>query len=279
MVELDRPIKLIAIDLDGTLSTNLPQIPPQTRQALTATIAQGVKIALATGRPYPMAAQIARDLDLNAPVIVYQGAVVRDPWSEETLHAETMPLAVSRRLIKFARDKKLHLVLYMADGNYTELPSNQMEQAVGREGVPLLIVHNLLAVLGDETKPIKGVFVQPRSKNEAVYQLLKDQFSPELTVLRSADILVEALWPTVSKGNGLRLLAERFGVSPDETMAIGDQDNDISMLQAAGLGVAMGNGSEGAKAAADVLAPSVEEAGVAWALQRYVLDGKHDPNT
>ncbi len=92
--------------------------------------------------------------------------------------------------------------------------------------------------------------------------------------MRSWDRLIEATGPSISKGEALARLAAHVGVSQSGTMAVGDQDNDVSMIAWAGLGVAMGNASPAAKAAADVIAPVLEADGAAWAIERYVLGQK-----
>jgi len=272
-------VKLLTLDLDGTLTTDLAVIPAKTREAIDQAMQRGVKVALATGREYKTAAIIARQLKLNAPVICYQGGVIRDQRTNKTLLAVFVPLEVSRRLIKFARAQKLPLVMYMMDGNFTEFPSSQLQRLFERDRAPLTIVHNLLSVLDEAAQPLKFVFVQPKGQNDKIYHLVEPGFGEELTVIRSSNILVEAFWPGASKGQALRVLADYFNIPLAQTMAIGDHDNDISMVQLAGLGVAMGNGSPEVKKAADVIAPPVSEEGVVWAIQRYILEARDDANS
>jgi hypothetical protein len=275
------PIKLLAIDLDGTLTDRFPAISTANQQAIARAMARGVRVALATGRAYSIAAKIAHDLKLNAPVISYHGGLVQDHRSGQILQSEQMPANMSRRLIKFAREKKLHLVMYFADENYTELPSRQMERVIGGEGIRLNIANNLLCLLDDDEAgagPIKFLFIQPKRRNDRIYDLIAGEFGDELTITRSSAILVEALLPTISKGRALQVVAHHLDIPLSQTMAIGDQDNDVSMLEAAGLAVAMGNASAAARQAADAIAPPVEEDGVAWAIQTYILEENDNPN-
>ncbi len=119
--------------------------------------------------------------------------------------------------------------------------------------------------------PIKFLFFE---QEEAVPELVRDmqaQFNGHLQVVRSWDRLIEATGPNISKGEALARLAAHVGASQSGTMAVGDQDNDVSMIAWAGLGVAMGNASPAAKAVADVIAPSLEDDGAAWAIERYIL--------
>ena len=272
------PIKLLAIDLDGTLTDKLPLISAANQAAIAQAMARGVRVALATGRAYSIAARVAHELKLNAPLISYQGGLIQDHRSGQVLLSEQMPADVGRRLIKFAREKKLHLVMYMADANYTELPSSQMERVIGGEGMCLKIANNLLCLLDEEAGPIKFLFIQPKRQNDRIFELVTEAFGQELTVIRSSAVLVEALLPTTSKGRGLRVVAEHFGIPLSQTMAIGDQDNDVSMLEVAGLAIAVQNASPAAKQAADAIAPPVEEDGVARAIQTYILDKDENAN-
>lgn len=269
-------IKLLALDLDGTLTANLTIIPTKTQRAVQAAMDRGVRVTLATGRDHRTASAIARRLKLNTPLITYQGALIRDHRNDETWHVEYMPLVESRNLIRFARSKKLPLVMYLSDGIYTEFPTAFMEDHFAADNVPLIIVNNLLAALDDDNRPFKFLFVQPAERRERVYRLLKPQFGRTLTVVRSSHILVELLWPAVSKGRALTILADHLGIPLPETMAVGDHDNDASLLETAGLAVAMENGTETVKALADAVAPPVEREGVVWAIERYLLEETDD---
>jgi Cof subfamily protein (haloacid dehalogenase superfamily) len=136
-------------------------------------------------------------------------------------------------------------------------------------GIPVTAVEDLAGWLSQP--PIKFLFLE---QEDAIPELVRDmqaQFDGRLQVVRSWDRLIEATGPGASKGDALARLAAHLGTSQSRTMAVGDQDNDLSMIAWAGLGVAMGNASPAAKAAADVIAPSLEADGAAWAIERYVL--------
>ncbi len=271
------PIKLLALDLDGTIVSNLSQISPHVQQTITAVMRQGIYVTLATGREYTVTAKFARQLKLNAPVISYQGGLLADHRSGKTWFEHTIPAEVSRAVIKFARRHKLPMLMYTATAPCTELPSPLMRHTfLERAQTGFDTVNNLLSVLSHHEAALKFVFIQPEAQTDAVFDLLQTQFNPQLTVIRSLETLVETILPHTSKGNALMRLAEHLNIPLADTMAIGDQDNDVSMLTAAGLGVAMGNASPQAKAAAAVVAPPLAEDGAAWAIERYILNG-HPP--
>ena len=134
------------------------------------------------------------------------------------------------------------------------------------------------AQIGDPIAALSGpphkvvLMTDSRSENAAVIAGLQRQIGDRARVLASSPTIIEVIIPGVSKAQAMSWVAERLGVGREETMAIGDGDNDVEILEWAALGVAMGNGSAAAKAAADWIAPSVEEDGLAAALHRFILD-------
>lgn len=270
-------IKLLASDLDGTLVTNLAGTSNRVKLAVAQAVEKGIKVVLATGREYRITAGFAQTFGTNAPIICYQGGLIQDHQTGEILSAQYIPADISRRVIKFARARKLPMQLYSPQASYAELPSTLMYRTFFEQAkTPYVLVHNLLSALSDDELPIKFLFVQPESRSAGVYQLLKREFGAELTVIQSHETMIEVILPSVSKGEALKLVARRFDIPLSQVMAMGDQDNDVSMLEAAGFSVAMGNGSAQAKAAADVIAPPVTEDGAAWAIEKYILGTNHD---
>ncbi len=267
-------IKLLALDLDGTIVSNLKDISESVKTAIRAAMDKGVIVTIATGRAHIMAKKFARQLNINAPIISYQGGMVKDYKTGALLLTRTTPGNLSRRVIKFARAKKLPMVLFTSQGIYTELPSDLMRETFARAGVEFTIVHNLLCSVNDNQLPLKFLFVQPEAQIRALSQLLSREFGAQLNVHRTLATLVEMTPPEASKGAALQFLAHHLNIPLEQTMAIGDEENDVSMLRVAGLGVAMGNASAEAKAAADVVAPSITADGAAWAIEKYILNGE-----
>ncbi len=268
-------VKLLALDLDGTIVANLNSISPRVKHAINSAMARGVRVALATGRPFSATRRYAQQLNITAPLICYQGALIQLPHEKKPLKAHTIPADLSRQVIKFARAKKLHMMLFTANASYTELPSSLMRETFRRAQAEISVVNSLLNTLFDDTLPLKFLFIQPQNECAAVQKMLTDEFGTALHITSSLDVIVEGTLPHVSKGDALKYLAAHFDIPLSHTMAIGDHDNDISLLRTAGLGVAMGNASHGAKAVADVIAPSLAEDGAAWAIERYVLNGHY----
>jgi Cof subfamily protein (haloacid dehalogenase superfamily) len=270
MTENGTGITLVALDLDGTIMGRERSISQRVRYAIKRAIDQGHAVTIATGRGFTPTAHFAQDLGVNVPIICYQGALIQDHRHGRTVHSATIPLEVARDLIAFSQARQLNFQVYMQDDRaYVGEMNPVMARIAELSGIPVTAVGDLAGWLSQP--PIKFLFFE---QEEAVAELVRDmqaQFDGHLQVVRSWDRLIEATGPGVSKGGALARLAAHLGASRSGTMAVGDQDNDVSMIAWAGLGVAMGNGSPAAKAAADVIAPSLEADGAAWAIERYVL--------
>jgi len=262
-------IKLLASDLDGTLVADLHQIPARTRAAIQAALDRGVEVTLATGREWNVTRKYMGMLGLSTPVICYQGALIFDPQSGQTIFSQGLSLPLTRRLIDLARTHKLSLHIFLNGKVYTEFPTGQSRALLGYIGSNIIEVDDLNQVV--TSSPIKAMIVHPPAGTGAMAGRLQAALGKDLSVFRSLEPLIEVTSPEVSKGRALAALAKYYGIAQSEVMAIGDQDNDIDMIEWAGLGVAMGNASPGAKAVADFVAPPVSEEGAAWAIERFIL--------
>lgn len=264
------PIRLLALDLDGTLVADLHNIPARTRAAIQAASEQGVRVVIATGREYRITRKFTDMLGLTTPIICYQGAWIYDPQTGQSIGNEGLPVYLAHELIDLARTRNLMLNLYVDHKVYVENLTEAGRAMFGSLGTPLLEVEDLKAAV--TASPIKGLIFHGAEEAGMVVADLKAALNGRLNVFRSLDTLIEITAPRVSKGHALAILADYYNITRDEVMAIGDHDNDIEMISWAGLGVAMGSASEGARSVADVIAPPLSEEGAAWAIEHYVLE-------
>jgi hypothetical protein len=270
------PIKLLALDLDGTLVDRFRTISARVQAAIRAAVERGVRVSIATGREYVVTEKFARLLGLTSPVICCQGAFIYDPLTGQTIHQEGLSLPLAHLVIDLARSQRLALNFYLDGKVYTEYGTPESRAIFSKDGAPLVEVDDLKQAL--TTAPFKGLIVHPADEIEQAAAQLRAAVGEAVRVVRSSERLIETTLPTVSKGKGLAILADYYGIAQDEVMAIGDHDNDIEMIAWAGLGVVMGNGSSGAKAVADVIAPPISEDGAAWAIEHFILGEGDDPN-
>lgn len=264
------PIRLIAIDLDGTLLNEELHISQRVRDTLTRAMAQGVHVTLATGRSYASARTFARQLGINLPIITYQGGVVTDPVTDETLYHRIMDTDIAHAVVQQAEIEDLDISFYIGSAVYfrqLRYPKKFYDSWFS------LVFHHEpdLHSVVDRAPPMKFIIIAEPDEADRIEHRWKRHFEDRLTIVRSHRLFVEGNPIGVSKGTALAWLAHRLGIPQTQVMAIGDNDNDRSMLEWAGLGVAMGSGAPSLHAVADWVAPGVEEDGVAVALDRFVL--------
>lgn len=266
----NRRIQLVALDLDGTLLDDDLRLSPRVQAAIEAALAQGVGVTLATGRALGAARPFAARLGITLPLICYQGAVVGDPVSGETLRADTLPPALAREAVERAEAEDLDLSLYLGETIHFRTLRWPREFYDRWFGLPLFHTPDLRTVL-DQTTPMKFIITAEPPEADSIEARWRPRFNGRLNIVRSHALFVEGNPPGVSKGTALAWLAARLGVPQAATLAVGDNGNDLEMVQWAGVGVAMGNGAASVKAHADWIAPSVDEDGVAAVFERFVL--------
>lgn len=275
------PIQLVALDLDGTLIGRDLMIPERNRRALTAAMRSGCRVTIATGRSFIPTNRFACALELNAPLVLYQGALVQDHRDGSVIHRETLPVDLAREVADFAAAEHLVTQVHDWDGAaYTDRSNPHIQRMQIITGLPATPVDDLVTWLA--RPPLKFLFIDQPAHIEALMERLRDRFGGRIAVVRSHELLVEVTAPQVSKARGLAVLATHLGVPRGAVLAMGDHDNDVEMLAWAGLGIAMPDASPAARAAADMVAPrqTPADAGpadrphdeaVAWAVERYVL--------
>ncbi len=262
--------RFIAADLDGTLRPEGKTFTPRVRQAVRDAEAHGVRVVMATGRMFRTAVAFARELGLHDAIICDQGATIRDLRTNDLLFEMRMPLDLAREVVASA-SPEMTLLVCLDEEFYVARLTQEAKDFVGRHQEHLHCVSRLLDVL--TRAPQKLVFVNDAAVSTALLRDYSARFGKHLQVVQSYPLYVELTHPGVSKGTAVAWLARRWGILQRQVIAIGDQDNDRSMIEWAGLGVAMGNAIEGVKQIADFVAPSADDDGVAQVIERFVLNG------
>ncbi|HUT15580.1 MAG TPA: Cof-type HAD-IIB family hydrolase [Anaerolineae bacterium] len=266
------PIRLLALDLDGTIIDARMQASPRVRWALRRAREAGVHVTLATGRFFDSTRVFANELGIHGPLICFQGALVQDSGTEEVHLRRGVPLGLAHELINFVHDRGWDACVYIDDRLYVEKATPNLRFYA--EYSPIKEQMNAVGDLGAflSCDPLKIVVVVEAEQALSVSSMLRERFEGRLQIVRSFHRFVEATNLTASKGQALSFLAQMRGVTQMETMAIGDNDNDADMIAWAGLGIAMGNASDAVKAAASHVVPSIEEDGAALAIERFILE-------
>ncbi|MDL2263257.1 Cof-type HAD-IIB family hydrolase [Synergistaceae bacterium OttesenSCG-928-I11] len=266
----DKKIRLIATDLDGTLLDGTGNIPPRNRDALVRAMARGVIVTIATGRMFHSANRFAAEIGVKVPLICYNGAMVRYP-DGRTLYHHRLDMSIARRALAIFRERRIYVQSYIEDVLYIRDAGDEEFVAYlkhfGIEG--RAIGDDLYAPSVAPTKLL--AMTDDIEASHALMREFQDLFGPDLYVTSSNANFVELMNPVVNKARSLTALAGDLGVPMENVMTLGDGENDVEMLRAAGTGVAMANGRQSAKDAADAVAPTGDECGVAWAVEKYAL--------
>ena len=270
----ERPVRLLALDLDGTLLGSDRIIRPRVRSAVAEAIESGVIVTIATGRMYRSTLPFATSLGIVAPIICYQGAYVRDlPARDGTpgrllLH-RTMPGVVAREAIGWARTRGFDPHVNVDDRLVMQADATSAEDYERLSGIGAEFVEDLPAAIRGPVTKVLAVGRAPLPEQWLAEARAAFEGRAQVTV--SHPEYLEWNAPGVTKGRAVRWLARRLGIPLAETMAIGDQYNDAEMLAEVGHGVAMGDSPEAVRVAARHVTATIADDGAALAIEALVL--------
>lgn len=264
--------KLLVLDVDGTLLNDEGRISPRNKEAIRKAQDRGVKVILASGRMFFITKKYADQLNLETPLITYNGALIKDKEDRIISHTP-VPLGITFQVISFTRKKRLHLNTYFEDTLYIEEENRFSRYYQNRYGVTPCVVLDLLKFYKEKKKsPTKLLVIIEPGEMEKWFPLFQEKFSDKLYLTQSEGRHIELLHPQVSKVFALKKIVDLYRIKREEIIAIGDGVNDIEMIKYAGLGVAMENSSSLVKEVAEYIAPSNTKDGVAETIERFILN-------
>lgn len=249
-------MKLLFTDLDGTLLNNDSQISPDTRAFLDEFLAAGNKLILSSGRPTDSVLEVKNNAGLSQPGILlscYNGAQIYDCDSRRTIMAKRLPLSYVSYLQEQAAYHDLHLQTYQENAVVSPADDEEIRFYQIRIHLPLVVSPVLTDALTDGPYKMLAASLHDHSKLEAFRLSISDWSKGKIQTIYSNDLYLELFRQDAGKGNALRFLCYHFGVPLSDAYAAGDAQNDISMLQAAGTGIAMRNAPDQVKEAADLV--------------------------
>ncbi len=261
-------IKLIAIDLDGTLVHDARRIPERNLCALQMVMDQGVTVAIATGRMHSSARDFVGRLGIphTTPIISYNGAMVRLPDAAEPMLHVTVPPELAAQVVQHSVQERLHLNYFLDDVLYVTHMDHWAWLYQRRTDNHPTIAGDLRRFAGQS--PTKLLIAADPPLVADLLAREQALFGDRLYVTRSMPEYIEFLNPEVSKGAAVAWLAGHLGLAREQVMAMGDMLNDLPMIEWAGTGVAMPRAAEAVRAAADFV-PEHEEEGVAETLEKF----------
>jgi Cof subfamily protein (haloacid dehalogenase superfamily) len=273
--------RMLVVDIDGTLIGASRRVTPRVRNAVRSALASGVLVTLATGRWFHSAQPIAADLGIELPIILHNGALVKDSLTGEILDHCHLPTALALGAIEIICRHGLQPMVYenafagewlLTGPADLDTPSAARYLAT-KERLRRVPLEELLA----EGEPLEVVVTETAERADPLIAELERGRWRTVTSMSLAvpeARFVEILSPRCSKTNAIRHLGGRFGIGLDQVMVVGDNFNDLDMIEAAGLGVAMANAPSAVRSRARWVAPDVEADGLAVAIERFLLGGE-----
>ncbi|RUR86711.1 Cof-type HAD-IIB family hydrolase [Chlorogloeopsis fritschii PCC 9212] len=269
-------IKLLVLDIDGTIAGETNSISEPVKQAITAAQAQGIQVAIATGRMYRSALRFHQEINSTLPLIAYQGAWIQDPVSQKIHQHLPVSRKIAEQLLDYFEQPELRSLLsvhfYINDQLYVREVTAETQIYAERSAITPIPVGDLRQALSNEPTKVLAL-CDDTDIIDNLLGSLRSQYTPaELYLTKSVATFFEATNPFANKGTAVRYLAEeQLGLQPHNVMTIGDNFNDVEMLTYAGIGIAMGNAPPQVQAIANWIAPSVEDNGVAVAIEKLLL--------
>lgn len=273
-------IRLLVLDIDGTIAGRSNEVTEGVKAAIAAVQAQGIQVAIATGRMYRSAVRFHQAVQSVLPLMSYQGALIKDPVSNQVYRhtplTQQYALALLADLAELEAAEKLSIHLYIDDQLHVREIVADTRDYAARSGIEPVAVGDLRTYLQQqqtiETTKLLALSPDPTIVTELLTRL-KRRYAPEdLYLTQSVATFFEATHPLSNKGAAVQYLAEELlDLKPEQVMTIGDNFNDYEMIRYAGIGVAMGDAPDGVKAIADWVAPSVEADGVVSAIEEFLL--------
>jgi len=240
----------------------------RTRAAIAATRAAGIHVVLVTGRMFQAVRPYALEAGLDDPVVCYQGAVVAEPVSGRWLRHVPIPLELARETIAAVNEAGFALNCYVDDELYVAEVTPEARRYADFQHLELHAVGDLLEWL--DQPPTKLVVIEDPAVLDDLKQRMLARFDGRLYISKSLPYFLEFASPDVTKAAGLDFLSEHVGFSRERTVAFGDGENDVELIDWAGYGVAVANAHDRVKEVANFVCPSVDEEGVAQVLEAFL---------
>lgn len=265
------PYRVIALDLDGTLTNHQKEVTPLTRQALLQAESEGAILVLASGRPTYGIEPVADCLEMDRRggyILSYNGGKIVEWKTRTELYAQHLPDEVLPVIHDYARRKGYALLGYKGDDIVTEMPDDEYVREESRiNKMKVLRVDHLLEHV--EAHPTKLLMTGHPELMVKAEQELSELLGGKMDVFRSAPFFIELVPKGIDKARSLQRLLDQLHLTSQDLMAFGDGYNDLSMIRFAGMGIAMANAAPEVRAEADYVTLSNEEDGIAAALRHF----------
>lgn len=260
-------IKMIATDIDGTILNWSGEFSPKVVECIKELNSQGIKIVLVTGRMHSSTFPIAQKLGLDTPIVSYQGGLIKDIYNK-TLYQKDLAINPAKELIKWARKNNAHINLYLDDKLYVEEDNDTIKRYVVGKYVDYTVCNFDDLKIENVNKILAIDYTDADRVTSWVEELTKKY--PDLYIVKSTPYFCEIGNKEAKKSSGVDYLRDMWGFKKEEVLTIGDQNNDIELLKAGGIAIAMGNATDELKKYADFITDTVENDGFVKAVEKFI---------
>ena len=263
-------IKFLALDVDGTLLNSNREVSESTIESVKEARKNGVLVTICTGRPVQGAVPFVKLFGLQSHIIAYNGGMIVNSKTMEVLYEQDVSAEDARRIIALGEERKTTIIIWSNNQLYVnELNDHVNEYRQLSDVHPIKIDDYEVIIQQGITKLL---WIDDVEKIKVFKAEMHDQLQKTVNVVISKPHYLEFVDKKVSKGEALKHIGEIYGINQDEMMAIGDGDNDLPMLEYAGLGVAMGNAPDFVKEKVQFVTSSNDEDGIAIAIRKFIVN-------
>ena len=265
-------IKLIVTDIDDTLLNSKGQVSQKNREIIEQCKEKDIKVILASGRPDFGMMKIVKDLKLdnyNNYLLSYNGAKISNIYTNEVVYEKFLSKERIKFLIDIAKENGCDILTYQNEKVLTNRENEYAKWEANALGVELVIEENLKELITE--KAAKVIMLETPEKAEKLKNKMALELGDEYEVAMSKPFFIEINDKGISKGVSLDILCKKLNLTKDNIIALGDGLNDLSMIEFAGVGVAMDNAVELLKEKANFISKTNDEDGFAYAIEKYVL--------
>lgn len=259
-------IKLIATDIDGTILKYNYEFNSEVKDCIRNLVKHGIKVVLVTGRMHAATHHITEELGLDTPIVCYQGGLVKH--NNEILYERNLDSEAAKEIIEWAKKNDIHVNLYLNDELYVEKDSPTVQRYV-QQGISCFEVKSFDELKLERINKMLLIDYEDENKVTMWKEYLETKYE-DVYFIKSTPFYCEICHPEATKACAVNFLKDYWGLKKEEIMTIGDQNNDIDLLSAGGIKVAMGNATEELKAVADYVTDTVNHNGFVKAVEKFV---------
>jgi len=273
MSESRKDIKMLVLDIDGTLTNSNKDISENTKRGIKNIMERGHKVVLASGRPTPGMRRYAEELELEkygGYLLSFNGGRIIDCRSGAIVYQKVLPASVIRGLYKFAEDRDAGIITYLGDKIILGTRADKYIEIESRiNGMPIKKVDNFVEYVDFD---VNKCLITAEPDKAAVYvEELQEKYGEILSIYRSEPFFIEVMPKNIDKANSIDRMLSTVGLTRENIICCGDGYNDMSMIQYAGVGVAMENAQPEVKEAADYITDSNDNDGIVKVIDKFIL--------